>query len=158
MSERKLQKRLTTLGLVSLASIPFTGPLGLVGAGAVFSGKILRYSRNNEARKNYETEKKALKKSNKTSVPSYNFVNESPQTSIARQIPSQAIKLLERDHQRTEYNEGLRIGSQIADNYLESLSPKEYAKIKSIEIYPEQENKLLGRSVGRKYLEVKIRK
>jgi len=158
MGERKLQRRLTALGLVSLASIPFTGPLGLLGASAVFSGKLFRLSFNTQSRRNYEAEKRESKvaRNSKSHYPS--LINETPETSIARQIPSQAIKLLERDYQRTEYNEGLRIGAQIAANYLESLSTKEHAKIKSIEIYPEQENKFLGMSVGRKSLEVKVRK
>lgn len=157
MSERKLQRRLTVLGLVSLASVPFTGPLGLLGASAVFSGKLLRLSFNTQARRDYESEKRESKVARNSTQHYPSLINESPETSIARQIPPQAIKLLKRDDQRTEYNKGLRTGAQIAANYLENLSPKEHAKIKGIEIYPEHETQFLGIPTGRKSLEVKIR-
>ncbi len=158
MGEVKLQKRLTVLGLLSLASIPVTGPFGLLGASAIFSGKLFRLSGNNEARRNYESEKRELKVA-RNSKPYYpSLINESPETSISRQIPSQAIKLLERDSQREEYNEGLKEGAQIVENYLGNLSSKEYEKIKSIEIYPGHETQFLGISTGKKSLEVKIRR
>ena len=156
MGEVKLQKRLTVLGLLSLASIPLTGPFGILGASAVFSGKLFRLSYNDEARRNYESEKKESKVERNSTQHYPSLINETPKTSIARQTPSQAIWLLEQDSKREEYNKGLREGAQIATNYLGNLSPKKQAKIKSIEIYPEHETQFLGIPTGRKSLEVNM--
>lgn len=162
MSEIKVQKRLTWLGLASLVSIPVTGPIGVLGAATIFSGKLLRLSWNDEARKNYEIEKKYVKenqniatKPNTSNYP-HSMLDESPETAIARRTPLSAKKLLDRDSKRNNYVLGLREGAKLVEGYLQRLPQEEYSKIKKINIYPEQQTKVFGIPFGRKSLETKI--
>ncbi len=57
MSELKIQKKLTYLGLASLASSLILGPVGILGAGAIFAGKRLRLDWNKKAGEDYKKEK-----------------------------------------------------------------------------------------------------
>ena len=156
MSEIKIQKRLTFLGLTSLASIPVTGPLGFFGAATIFAGKRLRLDWNDKARKNYEAEKKLLKGPLQGSHYNPSIINESPGTAIARQVPVEMARVLERDSRRKNYVAGLREGSKIVGTYLRELPKEEHSKIKQITIYPEQQIRVFGIPFGRKSLETKI--
>ena len=164
MSEHQLQGRLTWLGLASLASTPFTGPVGLLGAAAIFSGKALRPVLNVTARRNYREEKQTKKSSGRevtrvtpTHVDEYGMP-ESPGTAIARRNSVVASQLLDRDSRRRHYVEGLRQGATVAETYLEGLPPSEYSRVKQINIFPEVQSRILGIPIGKRSLEVQIKR
>jgi hypothetical protein len=143
--EKTIQRRLTYLGLATIASATFLGPLMLGAAAGIFWGKFARRSQDKDSKQNSEEE------------TSY-FLDEEPETEIARKIPHEAAALLDRDNQRIQYNQALFHGASVARTYLERLPSMECLDITAIEIYPEQQLKVLGIPLGRKSLEVKIRR
>jgi len=76
-NEYKTQKRLTLLGLASFASVPFTGPLGIIAGLGILGGKSLRMM-NEGARKDYIEEKKQEKDKLREIKREYNLNNGSP--------------------------------------------------------------------------------
>ena len=150
--ERTLQKRLTWAGIASLATIPITGPFGVLGAIGIFSGKGLRFLRKDAREEYFE------KENTPTTSTITSFVDEGPETAIARQMPEETCSFLDRGNERRYYDARAAMGASIANNYLSSLSPEELKDIGSIEIYPEQQRKFLGIPFGRKSLEVKIKR
>ena len=62
---------------------------------------------------------------------------ESPETAIARQIPRDAIRLLDRESQRRNYNQGLAIGASVVNTYVSRLSEEGVDKLAQITIEPE---------------------
>jgi len=140
----------SALGFVKY--IPYAG---IAALSFVFIGSILD---------SHATQRKGNKspsKIEKNLSPSFNSsfsYPESPETAVARQVPSRMVSLLKRESERKRYNEGLEIGAEVAKNYIRELSSEEYSKINKIEIIPEQSTRFLGIPVGRKALEVKIQK
>ncbi len=115
--ERTLQKRLTWAGIASLASIPLTGPVGVLGAIGIFSGKGLRFIKK-EAREEYFQEE------NKPVPPrelNNSFVDEGPETSIARQVPETAGNLLRTISQEGVYQTSLDRGYALAQHMVNLL-------------------------------------
>jgi hypothetical protein len=75
-------------------------------------------------------------------IPSYPIIPytvtpESPETSIARQIPVDAIRLLDKESQRRNYNQGLAIGASIVNTYVSRLLPQDVDNLSQIAIEPE---------------------
>jgi len=65
------------------------------------------------------------------------IIPETPETSIARQIPYQAIRLLDRESQRKRYNEALAIGSSIVNTFIRGTSPDDLENLVQVSIEPE---------------------
>ncbi len=65
------------------------------------------------------------------------IIPETPETSIARQIPYQAIRLLDRESQRKRYNEALAIGSSVVNTFIQRTSPEDLERLVEISIEPE---------------------
>ena len=65
------------------------------------------------------------------------IVPETPETSIARQIPFQAIRFLDRESQRKRYNEALAIGSSVVNTFIQKTSSYDLETLVQISIEPE---------------------
>lgn len=65
------------------------------------------------------------------------IIPETPETSIARQIPYQAIRLLDRESQRKHYNEALAIGSSIVNTFIRGTSSNDLENLVQVSIEPE---------------------
>lgn len=160
--ERTVQRRLSYLTGGLIVASPFLGlvtPSGrltytaLACAGGVLLVKGIRaLSTRNRIKKESGTNESAVSQNYGAITP------ESPETAIARRIPSNMARLLERESERRRYNEGLEIGARVAQSYIGGLNPEEYSRISEIEIIPQQENKILGIPLGRKSLEVKVKR
>lgn len=165
MGEFKTQRNFNYAIGASLATTPFLGPIGILGAGAIAITKFYRFTIDGVTEE-YESEKKAYKEKKKITKKKKNQNNknlytchpESPETAIARGLPSGMARVLNQDNERKRYNEGLAIGSGVVKDYLVKLSQREYDRVSKIEIFPEQQNKFMGLPVGRKSLEIKINK
>jgi len=136
MSEIKIQKGLNYATLVSLISIPVTGPIGLVVGGLCFAGKFARLGNYDRYHK-YLEEKKSIKDKKKKI-----------------RFQEEMISLLERENERRAYTSSMIKGSEMLNNYLSKLPGEEYSKIKQIEIL-EKEKTILGFPTGNKSLEVR---
>ncbi|HJX51023.1 MAG TPA: hypothetical protein VJ438_06185 [Candidatus Nanoarchaeia archaeon] len=114
--EQTLQRRLTWAGLASLVSIPFTGPVGALGAIAIFSGKGLRFLKK-DARKEYFSGG-----DNQEGLTPNSLIDKGPETAIAMQIPESARDLLENFSRERVYQSSLDRGYALAQ-HLVSLLP-----------------------------------
>lgn len=147
------------IGIAGFASIPTTGFVGFLfgltfGSGALLYGSGIL---DEEDKKQNPDKSRCNNQQNKT-TPQHLQYPTSPETTAARALPQDVIDLLDRKSRRDTYTEGLRIGQNLAITYLNNFTPEEYSKIREIEIIPEQANKFLGLPIGRKSLEVRIKK
>ncbi len=178
--EHDKQRRFTYLGIASLCAAPFIGPAGLIAGGAIFAGKAARHIFNNQARRDYANEKAAMKIEHRNHnqptpnlpqiytspmqicnpMQSYNQVQiyEPTETTLARSIPQRTLRLLAKENQRIQYTKSLEVGARMVNRYLEGMSEEEISKIKEIEIVPETKNHFLGIPIGRKHLEVIVKR
>ncbi|RLG11120.1 hypothetical protein DRN73_06200 [Candidatus Pacearchaeota archaeon] len=141
MDEHKLQRNLSLAGLLSLASIPLTGGIGICAAIGIFSGKFLRLFYNENAAKNYENEEKSIEAERKQEREAFLQKREQEQQRL-------------RNHERDLYSQA----QAEADKYLSRLPPEEYNKVRKVRVYlPGQKRTFLGIPIGRrKSLEYEI--
>ncbi len=156
--EVRLQKGLTLGWLGCLASIPFTGPLGLIGAGAIFTGQVLRLTTKEGSWDAYagrvlsSGENSDYKKDNENEVPS-TFYSSPP--AIDSNFSKNLAKFMKRENERRGYESSLENGRIMVEEYFSNLPRKEYSHISRIEIL-EKDKTFLGFPTGNKSLEVKV--
>lgn len=138
MGEVKVQRGLNYAALISLISIPITGPIGMLGVGVSLTTKFARRT-NLERENKYLEEKRELKKQRKKQKLSKN---------IAR--------FVEKENERRGYETSLNNGKRMVEDYLSNLPQNQYYDINQIEII-EKDETFLGFSTGNKSLEVKIK-
>lgn len=156
MSEKEFQGNLSGACLASLITTPVTGIYGLAFAATFLVGKPLRLLLNKKARENYEgeTSRTIVPKKIQSSRQSFDYsLPESPEAILARNAPKQTANFLNKHSKRKNYEENIRVGGEVAKNYLNKLSQTELEKITAIKIFPEQET-----FFRRKSLEVKIKR
>lgn len=137
MKELSIQKGLTYGMMTSLVSIPFTGPVGLIGAGSFLVAKMCRGMNNEYTRKKLLNEKKELK-----------------EKKMEEKIKKEMTDLLIRNNERQSYISSMEEGSYLLKNYLTNLPGREYPRIKQIEVI-EKENTFLGFPTSKRSLEVR---
>ena len=71
-------------------------------------------------------------------------VPESPETAVARSVPSSAIHLLDNESRRRHYVEALDIGAKIASILLTRVSPESLDNIADVRIEPEKKMGIFG--------------
>jgi len=149
------------LGVLSIMSLPVTGALGLFGGVACIIAAGFHQDKLDKGPAEKPKKSKAITPEvispARQSYSSYGFP-ESPETAIARRAPRQTANFLNRYSKRKSYEENLRIGCEVAKNYLNKLSQSELEKITRINIFPEQETKFFGIPLRRKSLQIKIEK
>jgi hypothetical protein len=140
MKETSIQDGLTCGMISSFVSIPFTGPIGIIGLGSCLVVKMYRGMNNERTRKKLIQEKKEIrekKKEEKIKEGMYNF--------------------LEKESERRGYISSMQEGSELLNKYLSNLPYEDYSRIKQMDIL-EKKATILGFPIGGKYLEVRTLK
>lgn len=81
-----------------------------------------------------------------------------PMAELAQRAPSSMGRFLKRQYQKTHYENEIRGGSKLVQNYLGGLPSNEYPIIKKIRIHANQQKAIFGIPFGRRTTSIDIKK